>query len=507
MCILPRATPPTTPTLATTCPAHNLALSQRLQLAVAALAGTRPIARLAAEQDVSRKFVYQQADKAQQALHHAFDPDLGPDDDRVLFHLPVTKAWLHQLTLGLVFICHSSYRGVTELLRDLFDYHLSLGAVHNILRRVVPLARYHNLRQNLSRVRIGIHDELFEADWPVLVGCDADSTYCYLLSLEEYRDTDTWGVRLLELVERGLGPEATIADGGQALRAGQKLALPGVPCRRDVFHVLYEIAPLVRALDNRAYEAITARSKRERQQAQAERRQWRRSASLSQQLRYARPVEAQAIALADDVAVLLRWLREDVLAVAGPDHASRCALYDFIVTELRAREAQCPHRIGPVCTALENQRDDVLAFAAQLDRDLTALAAECAVPVGLAREALQVQALSPFDVRRGPREAALRRALGGRYHLVSEAVAELPGWVVRASSVVENLNSRLRNYFFLRRQLGPEYLALLQFFLNHRRFLRSEHASRVGKSPSELLTGKPHAHWLELLGHTRFSRP
>ena len=60
--------------------------------------------------------------------------------------------------------------------------------------------------------------------------------------------------------------------------------------------------------------------------------------------------------------------------------------------------------------------------------------------------------------------------------------------------------------FFLRRQLGKDYLTLLQFFLNHRRYLRSEDPNRVGKSPAELLTGEPHAHWLELLGYTRFSR-
>ena len=53
---------------------------------------------------------------------------------------------------------------------------------------------------------------------------------------------------------------------------------------------------------------------------------------------------------------------------------------------------------------------------------------------------------------------------------------------------------------------APDYLTLLQFFLNHRRYLRSEDPSRVGKSPAELLTGEPHAHWLELLGYTRFSR-
>ena len=78
--------------------------------------------------------------------------------------------------------------------------------------------------------------------------------------------------------------------------------------------------------------------------------------------------------------------------------------------------------------------------------------------------------------------------------------------VVQASSVVENLNSRLRSYFFLRRQLGDDSLTLLQFFLNHRRYLRSENPSRAKKSPAELLTGEPHAHWLELLGSTRFSR-
>ncbi len=75
-----------------------------------------------------------------------------------------------------------------------------------------------------------------------------------------------------------------------------------------------------------------------------------------------------------------------------------------------------------------------------------------------------------------------------------------------ASSLVENLNSRLRNYFFLRRQLGPQYLDLLRFFLNHRTFISSECPERVGKSPAELMTGQKHPHWLEILGFERFQR-
>jgi len=81
-------------------------------------------------------------------------------------------------------------------------------------------------------------------------------------------------------------------------------------------------------------------------------------------------------------------------------------------------------------------------------------------------------------------------------------MAETP----RASSIVENLNGRLRNYFYLRRHIGHGYLELLRFFLNHRRFARSERPERVGKTPAELLTGQPHRHWLELLGYQRFER-
>src|SRR5712692_2448159 len=117
------------------CPAKTLGPSQRITLGLQALAGTQTITNLADQFDVSRKFVYQQAATAQTALEQAFAPQLA--DDQVLFHLPVTKAWLRQATLSLVLICHSSLRGVVEFWRDLFDFHMSLGTVHNILQDAV----------------------------------------------------------------------------------------------------------------------------------------------------------------------------------------------------------------------------------------------------------------------------------------------------------------------------------------------------------------------------------
>jgi hypothetical protein len=501
MCILPASGPTSS---SPRCPAHELDPAQRQHLAIQALAGSVSITDLAEQHQVSRKFVYQQANIAKQALRRAFDPP--PKDADVLFYLPVTKQWLRQLVLALVLICRSSYRGVVELLRDLFDNRISLGTVHNIVQGAVPIAQQHNANQDLSDSRIAALDEIFQTNHPVVVGCDVHSSYCFLLSQEERRDADTWGVRLLELKDRQFSPKATIADAGPALRAGQKIALPNTPCRGDVFHALAEFTPQVRYLDNRAYEAIATRSKLQAQLARPGKRRDRMKQHWAQQLWRAERAEKQAIALAEDVAVLRRWLREDVLAVAGPTHTTRCALYDFVVDELRQREGLCPERLTPLRKYLENQRDELLAFAVQLDRDLGKLAAAYQVPVELVRETLQVEALPAGDLRRGPRETALAQRLARRYQTLRVATAALRRDVVRASSVVENLNSRLRNYFTLRRHLGADYLKLLQFFLNHRRFLQSEHPNRVGQSPRELLTGEPHAHWLELLGYKLFRR-
>ena len=485
------------------CPAKQLLPRQRQELAIAVLAGTAPVSDLARQHQVSRKFLYQQADTAQQALGPAFDPQRPADE--VLFHLPVTKAWLRQLVLALVLICHGSYRGVVALLGDLFDTKLSLGTVHNIVHAAVARAEEINRSYNLVGVRVGAHDEIFQAGWPVLVGVDTSSTFCYLLSQEEHRDADTWGVRLLELADRGFAPDATVADFGTGLRAGQKLALPDVPCRGDVFHLVHDWEQVVTYLDNRAYDTLAGCERLEREQAHQQ-RQGRPTHAAGQQLRHARAARDAAVALADEIRLLGQWLRHDVLAVAGPCHADRRVLYDFVLAELRARVASCPHRLGPIYRLLKNRREDLLAFALVLDEALGTIAATLQAPPEWLRRLLRARARDARDPRRWAEEAVVRQGLRGRFHEACAAIDALAAGTVRASALVENLNSRLRTYFTLRRHLGSDYLSLLQFFLNHRPLERSDRPERAGKTPAELLTGQAHPHWLEMLGFTRFER-
>ena len=487
-----------TPFLATT-----ILPDQRKSLALDVLSGDN-VSALASEHGVSRKFLYQQAYKADDALHSAFHPPSSSSDD-VLFYLPVTKAWIAALVLALVLYCHSSYRGVIALLNALFDYNLSIGSVHNITQRAAQKARELNKQQDLSVVRIAALDELFQAGLPVLVGCDVRSTYCFLLSLEEHRDANTWGVRLLELSEKGLQPDATVADFGTGLRAGQAEAWPKVPCRGDVFHSLYEQGKLNTFLERRAYDAFSALEKCERKMAR-QKSKGQDGRKFSDILGSARQKAQESIALSDDIALLTRWLREDILGVAGPSHQTRCELFEFVVAEMKAREALCSHRIGPAYRALENQKEELLSFAIELDKKVAALSARFELSPTLIREMLSLSELSTKDARYWKKEAQLKKSLGRKFFACFSVVAEVEKETVRASSMAENLNSRVRNYFFLRKEVGGEYLELLRFFLNHSKRVRSEVAEREGKSAREVLSGKEHSHWLELLGYKRYRR-
>ncbi len=184
----------------------------------------------------------------------------------------------------------------------------------------------------------------------------------------------------------------------------------------------------------------------------------------------------------------------------------RQELFDFIVSELKQREDERYPAIRQLRKALRNQRDQLLAFAGVLDQKLAEIAAAFELPLQAVREVCLLHRKPPTSNAYWEQWNQLHRKLSGKFHDVMEAVGKALEETPRASSMVENLNSRLRNYFFLRRSLGDDYLSLLQFFLNSRCFMRSLKPERVGKSPKQLLTGEAHPHWLELLGFERFQR-
>ncbi len=97
-------------------PAKQFDKKQRQQIAEQSLSHTTSISELAKENEVSRKFIYEQKKKAKAGIDQAFSDEKYAD---VLFYIPVTKAWLIQVVLALVLVCHSSFRGVIVFFRDI----------------------------------------------------------------------------------------------------------------------------------------------------------------------------------------------------------------------------------------------------------------------------------------------------------------------------------------------------------------------------------------------------
>jgi len=463
------------------------------------MARATPISELAIEHNVSRPTVYRQMDRAGAALDELFEP-VPCAEDRTLFTLPVTDRWLRQVMLALTMVGHVSFRNTIELMRDLLGVPPSLGTIHDVLQQASQRAVAITAGVELSGIQVGLHDEIFQGSQPVLAGIDVRSTYCYLLVPEDHRDGETWAIHLLDLQAHGLAPAFTIADAGTGLRAGQKIAWPDTPCHGDVFHMLRQGKTLATLWSRIAGGTRSQREALEMRLANPRRRC--DDSILEAALETLRHDEARTHALATDLRTLYQWLERDILSLAGPDLATREALFDFVVAELMQREAQDPARIGTLRRALQNQRDDLLAFAGVQDDKLDAIAQAHDVTLELVRATCVLHRKPATSSAFRQDRWLLLEAMGGKFQAVYAAVSEALRSTPRSSSMVENLNSRLRICLTNRRHLsgGRAWLGLLQFVLNHRPFARSRCAERTGRTPRELMSGQPHEHWLTLLG-------
>jgi len=487
--------------------AHSINSNNRAEIAIQAIRGKTSITTLANSHKVSRKFIYQQKEKALSGIAQAFREQDSCEDDKVIFYLPVTKKWISQFIIALLLIARCSYQGIVEILRDLFDYRISKGSIHNIVYRALDMAKIINGQQDLSGITVGLHDEIYQAGDPVLAGVCAHTTYCYLLSLEKSCDANSWGVHLLDLKEKQhLSPDKTIADGGQSARKGQKEAWPETPCGGDVFHALHPMSKLFHYQNNRAMDGIKAVEEC-KQKVNCPRGKWKKEElhqEALQKLIIAEEKNMKATVLLDDLNTLYQWLKRDILSLRGPSYEDRYKLLEFVIEELKQRESMCRHRIEPVRNYLENHKDNLLAFVLEIEKLFLQVAMEFEVPLRDVQSVAKIRGLSIQD--QFEEYEILRNRLKAKFHLIETEVEKILHSSVRASSLVENLNSRLRNYFTLRKHLGNDYLEILRFFLNHRRFMRSEYKVRIGKSPAELLTGENHKHWLEMLGFDLFKQ-
>lgn len=480
--------------------AHQFGPDERMELAMEALRRSQPITELAAQQKVSRKFVYQQLERAATAVDKAFHP---PESiPKFLGWLPVTADWMERVVVSSSLECHGSIRGIRAHVESITGVKISEGKVCDILATAILRAIGINEQHDLSRIRDGAHDEIFSQDTPVLVGVDPHSFYTYLMEPSCSRGEVAWGVAVLEKAQKqGLALKTSVQDAARGIRAGLTAAFPQIHMQGDVLHALMEVTELVSYLEGRAYAKLRKEQEQEKTMQRAKKRG--QGNHHSKALAVSRKEARKAILLYEDFQILSRWFKE-TLDLVGPDLNSRRWIYDFVVAEMKARSDQS-HRIKPVVTYLIKQRDDLLAFVPKIYEGLEHVAAKHGLLLPVVELVYRQNGIPIEDPRYWKNQGEILRQAGSQATQLSEDVQRLLDKIVRASSAVENINSILRGYFFLRKTIGVDFLELLRFYLNHRRFRRSAKPERVGRSPYETMTGQKHPHWLELLGYTPVS--
>ena len=83
-----------------------------------------------------------------------------------------------------------------------------------------------------------------------------------------------------------------------------------------------------------------------------------------------------------------------------------------------------------------------------------------------------------------------------RFSSAEEVHDRIISCIQRASSMMENVNGRLRAYMNVKKHVSSHFYSLVQLHMNTKKYRRSRIASRKGRSPVEILTGES---WPELI--------
>jgi hypothetical protein len=476
----------------------RIPLPVKRDIALEAIKREHTIVEIARRYECSRNTVYEQQEIALTAANNAFEKEHD-----VLFYLPVTKDFIHATVVDLWVGCKVSTRDIICHLKNTMDYHLSIGSVTNILDSASDKASSINDSYNLSPIKDSAADELYHHNKPLLASVDIPSRFCVLLTHADDRDHETWGIHLLDLNDRGYAPEVAILDGAKGLVKGHEVALPETKLRHDNFHCIMDMKNCARFLQNKEASAATAAMKLYQRSINAKNEEKKKE--YSDEFAVALDVCTDAEGIHGAFKTLSSWLQDDVLQLAGHPPAERALLFDFIVLEMTFLAEKHPHRIDDIVTTLKTQRNALLDVSNELNDKFTQIATKHSLSIDVIWAICYIARYALDGFKYCEKSSELEALIGVKYDEVEDEVLRVLEETHRCSSMIENFNSRLRPYLDKRKFISQKRLALIQFYLNHKPFMRSKHERLKNKSPAEALTGKPHKPYLEMLDF-RFSQ-
>ena len=449
----------------------------------------KAVAEIAEEIGISRQYVYQQKAKV---IQYAKALDEAEPEVPIL---KLDQRTIERIILSLTLDCQSPNNGIVRFFETAIqEVSVSAGYISRVIAEATERARVFDDQIDLSGISQGANDEIFQCGIPVLTGIDPESTYTYLLEEASDRTAETWSIYLYDRKEHGLDLEVSINDGGTGLMAGIPRVFPDVEIQADTFHAVYDMGKEVSKLERKAHKLIKSEHVIRENLAGK-----RPRAKNKEALNEIQPKAEAAIMLYDNIFILYTWLKE-LLKFSGYSMAETQILAGWILQEMEMLVATN----SGLCKEIAKVRKmlpSLLSFIGRLERGMEVVAKETGLPLEglcLMYRQLSYRPGSPEYIELHCMQALM---LGEKYSETRGEFERLLKRTKKASSLVENLNGRIRVFIEVKRIIPTDFFVLLKVYFNTRRVKRSRCNERKGKSPLELLTRSPQPEFLEALGY------
>lgn len=447
-----------------------------------------PVSDISKETQISRTYIYQQKANVQNYME-----TLDKAQNNVL-SINIDKNFIERMVLSLSLDCHASTEGIQRNFASVFGLHISYGKISSILAEASRRAERFDAGIPLEGITQGANDEIFQGNIPVLTGIDTESTYVYLLSEAGDRSADTWQLCMEERKEQGLRLQVSISDAGTGLNAGIPKAFPDICVQPDIFHELRPIGAEVARLERKAEKLISDETGLEKR-ACGKRPQKK---TLEQLCQIHEKVDT-AIQEYDLLRILFCWLVE-LLGFSGYSFQDAYGLTEWVLSEMESSFPERTKLLGQT-QKIRKRLPQILSFLQRMEENFEAAAHKKGIPLEAFHIMYRQKALDPSSLACSQMEYCLGELLGSSYASARQKFCHIIDHTKRASSLVENLNSRIRVYMNLKRMVPEKYFILLKVYFNTRKYHRSRVTERQGKSPLELMTGKEYPEFLEILGY------
>jgi len=451
--------------------------------------GGKPVTNISHEIGMSREYIYQQKAKV---LQYA---DTLDNSEMEAPLLELSKKNIDRMILSLALDCQSPISGIVRFFESVIGkVTVSAGYISGVIAEAAKRAKAFDDQIDLSGIRQGANDEIFQCGIPVLTGIDPESTFIYLLEEASDRTAETWSLYLDDRKEHGLNLETSINDGGTGLMAGIPQVFPDVEIQADTFHVAYDMGKEIAKLERKAYKLMKSEYALEENLAGKKPR-----AKNKEALSEIQPKVAAAISLYDLLSILFVWLKE-LLGFSGYSRTDALILAEWVLQEMGALAGDNPRLHGEI-TKTRKMLPSLLSFIGRLERAMEVSANKMGIPIEGFRLMYRQMSYDPGSSEYNETLYKQVLILGERYLEVREEFERLLNGIKKASSLVENLNGRIRVFIEVKRIIPPRFFILLKVYFNTRRYKRSRCKGRIGKNPLELLTGTPQPEFLEALGY------